>query len=150
MTTAESYAYPAFVGNFVPHPLFDGIIENIDGGRMYVAEVHTINLGEAKMIVDVSQPLTIKWAIGLSVALFVSTLGIAGGLYALVHSDVNDVRSSVDAVRDGASADVSTLRSDMRNDFARMDVKFDKVGDKLDKITDLVTETKIQQAKNSN
>ncbi|HDG1697559.1 TPA: hypothetical protein PFE29_004452 [Kluyvera ascorbata] len=150
MIAATSPYYPAFVGNVVPHPLFDGIIENMDGGKMYAAEIITIDLGEEKMIVDVSQPLTIKWAIGLSFGLLVSALGIAGGTYALVHSDINDVRSSLDTVRDGASSDVTTLRADMRSDFSRMDTKFDKVGDKLDRITEIVTETRLQQAKSNN
>ncbi|WP_270735201.1 hypothetical protein [Leclercia adecarboxylata] len=150
MTAADSFAYPNFVGDYVPHPLFDGIIENIDGSKMYVVEAITVDLGEEKMILDVSQPLTIKWAIGLSLALLISALGIAGGTYALIHSDVNDVRASLDTVRDGASTDVNNLRSDMRTDFSRMDSKFDKVGDKLDRITEIVTDTRVQQAKSNN
>lgn len=117
---------------------------------MYVVEAITVDLGEDKMILDVSQPLTIKWAIGLSLALLISALGIAGGTYALIHSDVNDVRASLDTVRDGASTDVNNLRSDMRTDFSRMDSKFDKVGDKLDRITEIVTDTRVQQAKSHN
>lgn len=150
MIATTSPYYPTVVGNFVPHTLFDGIIENMDGSKMYAAERIIIDLGEEKMIIDVSQPLTIKWAIGLSVALLIGVGGIALGTYSLVHSDVNDVRASLDTVRDGASSDVSTLRSDMRTDFSRMDAKFDKVGDKLDKITDIVTETRLQQAKSNN
>ena len=141
MTTAESFAYPNFIGDYVPHPLFDGIIENLDGSKMYAAETVSIYLGEAKMILDLSQPLTIKWAIGLSLALLVGALGIAGGTYALIHSDVNDVRSSLETVRDGASSDVNTLRSDMRTDFSRMDSKFDKVGDKPVSYTHLTLPT---------
>ncbi len=102
------------------------------------------------MTINTAQPLTLGWAIGLSAALLVSALGIAAGTYALIHSDVNDVRAAVETVRDGSSSDVNSLRTDMRADYARMDDKFDKVGEKLDKITEIVTETRVHQAKLSN
>lgn len=123
-------------------------IENHNGNAFFDAELVTIEIEEVDMSINTAQPLTLGWAIGLTSALFVSALAFAIGTYVFIHSDVNDLRTSVDSVRDGASSDVTSLRTDMRADFARMDAKFDKVGDKLDKITDIVTETKIQQSKN--
>ncbi|EMF4678907.1 TPA: hypothetical protein N6303_000441 [Escherichia coli] len=127
-----------------------GIIENHNGNTMFVAEVVSIRNEEVEMTINTAQPLTLGWAIGLSAALLVSALGIAAGTYALIHSDVNDVRAAVETVRDGSSSDVNSLRTDMRADYARMDDKFDKVGEKLDKITEIVTETRVHQAKLSN
>lgn len=146
----SAFAIPNYE-NFIEHPErripIGGIIENMDGSKMYAANFVSIEL-EVDMSINTSQPLTLGWAIGLASALFVSALVFSIGTYVFIHSDVNDVRSSVDSVRDGASSDVNSLRADMRSDFVRMDAKFDKVGDKLDKITDIVAETKIQQSKN--
>lgn len=148
----SAFAIPNY-DDFIEHPerrtSIGGIIENMDGRRMYAANVVSIEL-EVEMTINTSQPLTVGWAIGLSAGLVFSAVCIAAGTYTLLRGDVNDVRTSVDAVRDGASSDVTSLRADMRADFARMDTKFDKVGEKLDKITDIVTETKVQQAKNRN
>lgn len=116
-------------------------IENQNGNAFFDAELIAIVIEEVDMSINTAQPLTLGWAIGLCIAVIIGAGTIAGTTYALIHSDVNDVR-------DGASSDVSSLRADMRADYARMDAKFDKVGEKLDKITDIVTETKIQQLNN--
>lgn len=146
---APSY-FPNSVGPVKPHFIFGGIVENMDGNTMYVAEYVKIDTKEVEMILDTGQPLTLRWALILCGVMLAGAATIAGGFYAMVHSDVNDVRASVDTVRDGASSDVNLLRSEMKADNVRMYEKFDKVGDKLDRITDIVTETKIQQAKSKN
>lgn len=103
--------------------------------------VQRFTKGESKvMAVPTSSPLTIGWAIGLTATLIVSALGIAGGTLAIVHSDINDVRSDVSSVRDGASDDNSALRRDMRQDFSA-------VNQKLDSITGMLTDMKVEQAK---
>ncbi|HBS9937624.1 TPA: hypothetical protein MCL96_004753 [Klebsiella pneumoniae] len=91
---------------------------------------------------SLSGPLTLGWALSIATALFVSALGIAAGTYSLIHDDINDVRSDVNAVRDGASQDTSDLRKDMRQDYAQL-------GSKLDKMNDTLTSIKIEAAKNS-
>ncbi|WP_210461709.1 hypothetical protein [Pantoea ananatis] len=148
----SSYAIPHYE-EFFQHTeqraICGGMIENMDGSRMYVADVIVIE-SEVKVAINTSQPLTVGWAIGLSVTLLVGAGLIGLTTYSLLRGDVNEVRSSLDTVRDGASSDVSSLRTDMRTDFSRMDAKFDKVSDKLDKITEIVTEVKIDQAKKRN
>ncbi|MEI2684240.1 hypothetical protein [Erwinia aphidicola] len=143
--------------------LVTGIIENHNGNTMLVAETVTIDFEEVEMTINTAQPLTLGWAIGLCIAVVVGAGTIAGTTYALIHSDVNDVRSSVDSVRDGASSDVNSLRADMRADYTRMDSKLDaialkldskiensseKTDSKLDKLTDAING--IRQSKPAN
>lgn len=102
-------------------------IENQDGSIMFVQEFVPMQTKEVAVTINTSQPLTVGWAIALSSALFVSALVFSIGTYTFIHSDVNDVRSSVDSVRDGASSDLSSLRNDMRSDFIRVDSKLDSM-----------------------
>ncbi|MFK3932239.1 hypothetical protein ACI2JB_01400 [Pantoea agglomerans] len=97
---------------------------------------------ERASIMNLSGPITVGWAISLTVALILGACGIAGTTYWALHSDINEVRS-------GASDDISSLRGDMRADFSRLDSKFDKINDHLDKISNSINEVKIEQAKNS-
>lgn len=96
---------------------------------------------ESNMAAPTSSPLTVGWAIGLTATLIVSALTIAGGTLALLHADINDTRAEISAVRDSASADNKALRDDMRNDF-------NVSNQKLDKITSMLTEIKVEQAIN--
>lgn len=92
------------------------------------------------MPVPTTSPLTVGWAIGLTAALIVSALGIAGGTLAILHTDINDVRSEVSSVRDGASDDNQNLRNDMRQDLSQVNLK-------LDRITGMLTDIKVDQAR---
>ncbi len=93
------------------------------------------------MAVPASSPLTVGWAIGLTATLIVSALAIAGGTLAILHTDINDARAEISAVRDGASDDNKALRDDMRHDF-------DITNQKLDKMTSMLTDIKVDQANN--
>ncbi|EKZ6454714.1 hypothetical protein RE060_002275 [Klebsiella pneumoniae] len=101
----------------------------------------SIKIGEKNMAVPASSPLTVGWAIGLTATLIVSALAIAGGTLAILHTDINDARAEISAVRDGASDDNKALRDDMRHDF-------DITNQKLDKMTSMLTDIKVDQANN--
>ncbi|MFT4271191.1 MAG: hypothetical protein QM578_09285 [Pantoea sp.] len=92
------------------------------------------------MTVPTSSPLTVGWAIGLTASLIVAALAIAGGTFSLLHSDINDVRADISSVRDGASSDNQALREDMRQDFSQLNVK-------LDKMSTVLTDIRVDQAK---
>ncbi|MET3814537.1 hypothetical protein [Pantoea sp. UYEF8] len=116
-----------------------GILENHDGSHMLVAETVTIDLEEDIMPIEKDSPLTIRWAIGLCVATLLGALAIAGGTYALIHSDVNDVRSDLTSSRDKSGDDVDSLRGEMNQGFTR-------VADKLDDINKTLLKIQVDQA----
>lgn len=143
MITATSPYYPAFVGNVVPHPLFDGIIENMDGGMMYAAEVITIDLGEAEMsnsnsyIDELLRALKITWP--LLVVVIASSYGFFSLTQSRIDSQMAEVRAQIASDRKDASSDNATLRSDLNNGFNR-------VADKLDELNKTISSIQVEQA----
>ncbi|EPS5595581.1 hypothetical protein [Cronobacter sakazakii] len=91
------------------------------------------------MPIEKDSPLTIRWAIGLCVATLLGALTIAGGTYALIHSDVNDVRADLTSTRDKSGDDVDSLRNEMNQGFTR-------VADKLDDINKTLLKIQVDQA----
>jgi len=142
MTLVESYAYPVFVGDIVPHPLFDGIIENIDGGKMYVADFITIDLEGEEMskktyFQELAHGFKMTWpflalVIGSSYGFFYFT-------QARIDTQMAEVRTQISSDRKDASADNSALRSDVNSGFNR-------VSDKLDEINKTLSGIQIEQA----
>lgn len=143
MIAATSPYYPAFVGNVVPHPIFDGIIENMDGGMMYAAEVITLDLGEAEMsnsnsyIDELLRALKITWP--LLVVVIASSYGFFSLTQSRIDSQMAEVRAQIASDRKDASSDNATLRSDLNNGFNR-------VADKIDELNKTISSIQVEQA----
>ncbi|MEF9677705.1 hypothetical protein QX227_16590, partial [Pectobacterium aroidearum] len=103
----------------------DGTLENRDGNIMYIADrVFDIDtLEEVDMTINTDRPLTIGWAIGLCTATVVSVILCAGGIYAFLQSDLNNVRS-----------DISSLRTDARDDVKSTNAQINEVNKTLTSI----------------
>lgn len=138
-----------FSGNSTELPLAKSdktfaIVSNIAYDQLKTIIMPRFTFGAIeKMPIPTSSPLTVGWAVGLTSALIVSALAIAGGTLAILHSDINDVRSEVSAVRDGAASDNQNLRSDMRQDSSQ-------INQKLDKMTTMLSDMRVEQAKGRN
>lgn len=104
--------YPAFVGNVVPHKLFDGIIENIDGSKMYVAKFETIYLEEELVTTPekphIKVPLTFKSAMWLGIGFVGIALGGAWSMY--THID-----NKLETYRSGTESKIESSRSSLDN-----------------------------------
>ncbi|WP_432323432.1 hypothetical protein [Yersinia enterocolitica] len=118
----------------IPHQQ-DGksdIIENHDGNEMFVAKVLTIDLEEDQVKLHPNSPLTFGKGIGLAASTVIAVGLMLWAAYSQVQTQISEVRS-----------EVSILRSDNREDFNR-------ANDKLDKVTELLTDMRIDQAKRDN
>ncbi|MFV8798249.1 hypothetical protein ACNSPD_16875 [Yersinia enterocolitica] len=117
----------------------DDLLENHDGSTMFVASAGYFRTMEVLMPISSDKPLTVRWAISLCAITIATVLGVAGGTYALIHSDVNDVRSEVNSARDKNGSDSDSLRSDMNRGFER-------VSDKLDAVNRTLNTIQVDQA----
>lgn len=142
MSLVENYAYPNFVGDVVPHQLFNGIIENIDGGKMYVADFITIDLEGEEMskktyLQELTHSFKMTWpfltlVIGSSYGFFYFTQG-------RIDTQMAEVRAQIASDRKDASADNAALRNDVNSGFNR-------VADKLEDINKTLSNVQIEQA----
>ncbi|MEQ9828106.1 hypothetical protein ABRQ00_10960 [Pectobacterium aroidearum] len=125
MTAACFSGYDFYQSGPERFTLPDGTLENRDGNIMYIADrVFDIDtLEEVDMTINTDRPLTIGWAIGLCTATVVSVILCAGGIYAFLQSDLNNVRS-----------DISSLRTDARDDVKSTNAQINEVNKTLTSI----------------
>lgn len=105
------------------------IIENQDGSSMFTAEFVTVSQEEVSVNLHPNSPLTFGKGLGLAVSTFIAVGLMVWAAYSQVQTQISEVRT-----------EVSTLRSDNREDFNR-------ANDKQDKVIDLLTEMRLEQAK---
>lgn len=150
MTAIDAY-FPAFYDDPQPHKLFDGIIENMDGSTMYIAEAVTVDLDEEDaMSRQNSYGHELLHALKLSWPIILIVVGASFGFFQLTQSRIDasqeamqaqlaEIRTQMSADRESASSDNSALRSDVNQGLNR-------VADKLDDIGKTLTSIKVDQA----
>jgi soluble cytochrome b562 len=150
MTAIDAY-FPNFVGNAEPNVLVGGIIENMDGSTMYVAETITMVLDEeGAMSRQNSYGHELLHALKLSWPIILVVVGASFGFFQLTQSRIDasqeamqsqlaEIRTQMSADRESASSDNSALRSDVNQGLNR-------VADKLDDIGKTLTSIKVDQA----
>lgn len=107
----------------------DDIIENQDGSSMFTTEFVTASQEEVSVDCHPNSPLTFGKGLWLAGSTFIAVGIMVWIAYAQVQTQISEVRS-----------EISTLRSDNREDFNRLN-------DKQDKVIEILTEIRIEQAK---
>lgn len=152
----SSYAIPHYE-EFFQHTeqrvICGGMIENMDGGRMYVAEIVKVEFEEELMtkkpyVHELLHALKISWPflvliIGSVYSFFLLTQSRIDAQMAEVRAQMSEDRKSASddnsALRKSASEDNAALRKDMSQGFNR-------IADKLDEINKTLTNVQIDQA----
>lgn len=119
-----------------------GILENTQGDSDFVSEYAFFRpqVKESIMGIDFTKPPSLGAAIGLCITMLIGIAGIGGVFYSMTHTDVSELRAEIASARDSSGSDLSVLRSDTREDFG-------KVNDKLDKLTQVLSDMRVEQAK---
>lgn len=143
----SSYAinpYPNFIGTPAQHVLFGGMIENMDGSKMFVAKYEPIETKEDEVsnnnrtyLQELLHALKLSWP--LLVLIIISVFGFFQLTQSRIDAQMSEVRTQMASDRKAASDDNAALRSDINQGFNR-------VADKLDDTNKTLSKIQVDQA----
>lgn len=146
--------------------LQNGTVENHDGSTMFITEAITIEFEEEETVkLNPNSPLSFKGGLGIAGSTLLIVGVVLWAAYTNVQGQISEVRTEVSTLRsdnredfnsvrsevNSVRSEVNSVRSDMNQGFNRVNDKLDamssKTDEKIDKITNIINEMRMDQVK---